>query len=80
MAEINNTVKSIMSMFVIVIGLMNDDSPKIIKILNKLEPKTLPNASCALPLTAANIHVINSGNEVPMATNVMDITASGIPH
>ena len=49
-------------------------------MLNMFEPITLPSASCGLFLVAAMMQVINSGNEVPTATIVKDMTFSLIPH
>ena len=49
------------------------------EILNMFEPTTLPRAMPLSPLLAATIDVTSSGNDVPTATIVSDITASLIP-
>lgn len=79
-ADMSNKAKSTMFILSTAIGLTKDDNPNIPNILNILDPSTLPNANWALPLIAANTHVISSGKDVPTATNVIDITASGTPH
>ena len=50
------------------------------KILNILDPTTLPIAISSSPLIVALIEVNNSGNEVPIGTIVRPIILSEIPN
>ena len=62
------------------IGEINDDKPKMNKILNTLEPITFPSAMSLSPLLAAITEVTNSGNYVPIDTIVRPIIFSLTPN
>ena len=79
-AEVASVMKSIVLKPLISNGEIIDDIPKINKTLKIQEPRTLPNASCALPFIAAMTLVTSSGSDVPMAIIVNEITASLMPH
>ena len=53
--------------------------PKISKILNTLDPRTLPTAISDSFFHEAIIDTTSSGNEVPTATKVNAITSGSIP-
>ena len=64
----------------IVIGEMVADRPRIIKILNKLDPSTFPTAMSFYFFKAAAILVTSSGKEVPIAMMVNPTRLSLIPN
>ena len=64
----------------IVIGEMVADRPRIIKILNKLDPSTFPTAMSFSFFKAAGILVTSSGQEVPIAIMVNPTRLSLIPN
>ena len=55
-------------------------APATPKILNRLDPATLPNPTTAWPRQAAAMVVASSGNEVPKAKSVRPMTSSETPH
>lgn len=73
---ITRTIRSVMFIFVSCIGRTVAEIPRTSRMLNIFDPITLPRASCELPLSAAMMHVISSGRDVPTATRVIDITDS----
>ena len=60
-------------------GEINDVIPIIASKLNIFDPIQFPKTTSAFFRTTAINVVANSGNEVPIATNVRPITASLIP-
>ena len=62
------------------IGCINPVTPNTARILNILEPITLPIAIPLSPLRAATTLVASSGNDVPPATIVKPIIASDTPN
>ena len=64
---------------VIATGTMSDVSPRINKVLNMLEPITLPTAISALPWKAPVKLTTSSGQDVPKPTIVRPITNSLTP-
>ncbi len=57
------------------IGLIREDIPKILRMLNTLEPTAFPIAISFSFLKEATMEVVNSGKLVPSATIVNPITA-----
>ncbi len=74
----SNIISEIDRIF-IVIGCINEESPKTNKMLKILEPKAFPTAKSLSPLSAATTLVISSGKDVPMATMVSPISALLMP-
>ena len=64
---------------VICMGWMSPVTPRIIRMLNTLDPKTFPIAMPLCPLRAETMLVASSGSEVPPATMVRPMTASLMP-
>ena len=61
-------------------GVITAETPRMSRILNRLEPITLPMAISFCPLRAATIEVTSSGRLVPMATIVRPMSVSLRPN
>ena len=60
-------------------GTIMAETPRIMRILKRQEPMTLPRAIDVRPFKAATALVASSGNDVPAPRIVMPMTASETP-
>ena len=78
--DITNIDKSVVVMPCSCIGQTSPVRPNMARMLNTLEPRTLPMAMPLLPFRAETTLVASSGSDVPPATTVRPTMASDTPN